>query len=192
MSASTVQPITRRQLHPVFAVVLAALLSCGCHRRSDDGGIGAERRRVLAEVDGLYDEYVTGDRNRAKQALFDAIEIIEKSSCFEEAARASLLWLQYARLTVLESRVGDKVLADACLLKCRYWQLRSLELSYEPTTLAFEKVKTSGIDYYIEMVEKWDRGLHDGKTADYNRQTSFENAEQMTGGDAERPRAPQP
>ncbi|MCX5670242.1 MAG: hypothetical protein NTU94_02830 [Planctomycetota bacterium] len=82
--------------------------------------------------------------------------------------RAHGLWLTYSRLYVLEIRGGNEALAQACLLKARYWLLRKAELGGADTeTAATEVFSWFTPDKCMEIIDQWDKSRTQGKGPKY-------------------------
>ena len=155
--------------HLTASLVLILVANCGCKRNDAELDVLMQRVTTLRKLDDLYYQYVNGDRNTARQCLLNAVDLLEKASCFENRVRAQLLSLEYSRLAVMEHKLGEKGADDAYLLCAQYWQLKSFELSNEPLQAAIEKVKRLNIEEVTSLVERMDRKLHGGKLADYNQ-----------------------
>jgi hypothetical protein len=125
---------------------------------------------VSQRLDGLYATYLTGSLDQAKKSLHDAVVLLEDAKFAKPGAQSHGLWLAYSRLHVLESRSGNANLAEASLLKARYWYLRKLELSGESTEQAVEAVRVFTSEKCLDIVEQFDRKHGDGKGPNYTRQ----------------------
>jgi hypothetical protein len=120
----------------IGVAMVALLLGCG---PKEDSGASANIE-VGARFVELYDRYVQGDEAEARASLLATVDMLEGAELPKRDAVAHGLWLTFSRLHVLESRLGNLLLADAYLLKARYWYLRKLELSGEPLNEAMEHV----------------------------------------------------
>lgn len=120
-----------------------------------------------SELDKLYQVYLDGTIEQARRALLQSIALLEKES--DKKAVAHAQWLNYSRLHVLEERAENHALAEASLLKARYWFLRKLELSGEPTEKAMEIVRGFTGPKCAEIVDQFDRDHTDKKGPKYVR-----------------------
>lgn len=118
-------------------------------------------------LDELYSAYLTGSVTQAKTALDEAVVLLESSAFPKPGSQAHGLWLGYARLHVLAQHLNSRTLADAYLLKTRYWYLRKLELSGESTEKAMEAVNAVTSDKCIQIVKEWDLKQSGGKGPRY-------------------------
>ncbi len=149
-------------------LVLGFLLGCdrGNHSLAPDVG---------SQLDVLYQAYAKGDVAQARQSLEKSIPILENATFPKVGAAAHGLWLSYARLHVLEARAGKASLAEAYLLKARYWYLKKLELSGESTEQGFETVKLFTPEKCMELVDQFDKKNTQGSGAAYVKQGTVPN-----------------
>jgi hypothetical protein len=152
----------------VVGSILILTASCGYKRNDTEVDILRNRVVALKKLDDLYQRYVNGDRNTAVQCLLSSIDLLEGAVCFNNRDRTQLLSLEYARLAVMEHKLGEKGADDAYLLCAQYWQLKTFELSNVSPQVAIENVKHCNIEEQTSLVEKMDIGIH-GRLADYNR-----------------------
>ena len=130
----------------------------------------APKKDVNKELNGLYQAYLSGGRDDARQSLQAAIHLVQTGEMHPDD-EAWGLWLGYARLYALERRAGSNELAQVDLIKARYWYLRVLELSGDtpPKTLASVK-KSAAADKVVAFVDEWDKKHTDGKGPRYVHQ----------------------
>jgi hypothetical protein len=156
----------------VLALAMASLGLVGCRpaQSQEDRAIIEANKRVQAlseEVNRLYEVYLRGDRQEAKFALEQMVSV-EEGSDAPLYVRAHGLWLIYSRLYVLEIRGGNDVLAQACLLKARYWLLRKAELHGDnPEKAASKAFNWFTPDKCMEIVDNWDKSRTQGKGPNY-------------------------
>jgi hypothetical protein len=153
--------------HVGVGIILLCLLALGvCHHaRAADAH---DWKRNAKRLDELYSSYLAGSVTEAKNALDEAIGLLEASAFPKPGSQAHGLWLGYGRLHVLARHSGSPVLADAYLLKARYWYLRKLELSGESTETAMVTVNAFTSDKCVQIVKKWDLKHSGGKGPRYS------------------------
>ena len=152
-------------------MMLAASIVAGCHpqpiastRASQEQALSNLKR----QANGYYDEYLAGDYNQAKLSLERSVKLADKLE-FVPHYQAGHLFFCYARLYVLERRTGNDALAEAALVKARYWSLRERELGNVPDEEGGAFAKSESGDRIVEFIDKWDRDHTDGKGANYIR-----------------------
>jgi hypothetical protein len=154
----------------LLLAIFAAALFVGCEsKQPTPKSREIPRESALMEIDRCYSNYVNGTVDIARTNLLAAANYLEKSSCFEEADRATMLWLEYSRLTVLENKVGNPDLAEVYLMKAKFWDLRNSELLGKSPKVMIDSMKLFDLMKCKELVEKIDKGLHSGELANYNR-----------------------
>lgn len=149
----------------VLAALLMALTLMGCK-----SGHGLTSPDAAKRLDQLYRAYLGGDMEQARQSMVESISILETHHFPKPSASAHGLWLAYARLFVLESAAGNDALADACLMKARYWLLRRAEISGDTEENAVEAADGFTADKCMEVIHKWDNNFTGGKGPRYLRQ----------------------
>lgn len=155
---------------PLVSFMFLLIENCGCRRNAPKLDSTLQRVATLKQLDDLYYQYVTGDRNTAARALSNGISLLESSSCFANSDRAQLLNLEYSRLAVMEHKLGEKGADDAHLFCAQYWQLKTDEMDNEPLQTEMEKIKRLNIEDAVALVEAMDKKLHGGKLANYNQE----------------------
>lgn len=138
----------------------------GCQRR--DVKITRPDQAVLREFDIRYRAYLDGNLNQARQSLESTLLLIEKSH-LDPAAQAHCFCFTFGRLYVLELRAGRSNIADALLVKVRYWYLIHKELDGATKDEAAHSLKTYTGEKCSAFVDKWDRDHTDGKGPNYLR-----------------------
>jgi hypothetical protein len=98
----------------LLALALAAFTGC-CSSEQ------ARRQELGLKTGALYDIYLNGGRDQARQSIVQANRLIEevKLPNFEED-RAFVLFLGYGRLYSIDYRAGSNDLAQADIIKARY------------------------------------------------------------------------
>ena len=142
-----------------FMFTFALLL--GCHTRRIDPA-----DEVAKESDRLYRAYLEGDRDQARRSLGETIRLIENAN-LQPWGQANSLIFTYSRLYVLEKRSGNDELAEAALLKTRYWYLRQHELGGDSLAQAASAVKLFTAEKCMEFVDIWDLDHTAGKGPKY-------------------------
>lgn len=151
----------------VMVAMVMALPLMGC--KSDKGRASGEAAKHL---DQLYRAYLGGDLEQARQSMVESISILETHKFPKPSASAHGLWLAYARLFVLESAAGNDAMADACLMKARYWLLRRAEISGDTEENAVEAADGFTAEKCVEVIHKWDNNFTGGKGPRYLRQNN--------------------
>ena len=156
---------------PISALVMAVLCFADCSSKEEQQDRVIEETNLKAkaldaQLVALYEVYLEGDRQQAKRALEEMV-LATDASKVAPRANAAALWLIYSRLYVLERRGGSATLADAYLLKARYWLLRKGELSGFSAEEAGEGVSKFTADKCLEMIDHWDKSRTNGKGPNY-------------------------
>jgi hypothetical protein len=152
-------------LRGLTAIVLVILLRFSCC--AFDGA--QADKNALESLDKLYRSYLQGDLKIARESLDKAISILEELRIAKPGAVAHGLWLAHSRLQVLERRSGRATLADANLLKARFWYLRKLEQTGESTEKAYAVTLAFGTAECETMIDRFDRAHTDGRGPEYLR-----------------------
>jgi len=176
MIHSTDRKVSRAQCHaqPVFkfrlislvipCCILVAMTLVGCRSVQVDPA-----EEAVKQSDQLYQVYLTGDLGRARGSLEETIGVIESANLKPER-KANMLFFAYARLYVLERRTSTGAVAEAALVKARYWFLRKHELSGETEAQAGAAVQAMTADKCMDSVDKWDRQRTDGVGPRYTQE----------------------
>jgi hypothetical protein len=127
---------------------------------------------VIQDSGKFYKVYLEGDVNQARQNLEQMIEFFkgQRAKVLGPSGQAHYLFCSYARLYVLEKRVGNKDNAEAALIKARYWQLESYELSdddWKSRVPMDEFMPNTTPEKISEIVDKLDKGSNNGKEPKY-------------------------
>jgi hypothetical protein len=120
----------------------------------------------LKRSDELYEVYLVGDRNQAKQSLKNLLERGEAAK-LKPYGHANVLFVIYSRMYVFDRRTGNQKLADDDFVQVRYWLLQKLKLSGEPDSQADEEVKEYTADQCLWEVDEWDKAHHNGLPPKY-------------------------
>jgi hypothetical protein len=161
--------MTMRTCILAFVSVLAVGLLVGCHRPPATPTRAAQEEALTTfkgRANRLYDAYLTGDRDEAKHNLEECIQLAHDSK-LPPAYQAGCLFFDYARLYVLERRGGNEALAEAALVKARYWSLRERELGGNTDEKAGAVVKAETGEQIMGFIDKWDKDHTDGKGPNY-------------------------
>jgi hypothetical protein len=143
---------------------LALVVITGCHSES------ARRQELGRRTGDLYEIYLNGTREDARRSIVEANRLIEQASFSDwEENRAFALFLGYGRLYSVDHRAGSNDLAQADLIKARYWALRSSEFHGDAASEAdryVEKFAGDG-DKLLTFIDKWERGANHDKDPKY-------------------------
>jgi hypothetical protein len=137
------------------------MLLIGCQDKALEAPQRADAD-LRTEFSQLYQGYLTGRVDHARQCLLKSVAILEKANPQKASATAHGQWLSFSRLYVLEDWATNGPLASAYLLKAQYWYLRKLELSGEPTLSAIDAVKQYDGMKCRAVVETFDLKNSDG------------------------------
>ncbi|MEI9866631.1 MAG: hypothetical protein WDN00_19180 [Limisphaerales bacterium] len=139
-----------------------------------DGCASTQSRQlgIIHESGKFYKMYLGGDVNQARQNLELVIQLYQnqKVKILGRSGQAGDLFCSYARLYVLEKKVGNKDDTEAALIRARYWQLESYESSddgWKNRTPMNEFMATTTPEKISEMVDKLDEGSTGGKGPTY-------------------------
>jgi hypothetical protein len=160
------QPVVKSRLILLVipGCILAAMTLLGCRSVQVDPAAEA-----VKQSDQLYQVYLTGDLGRAKWSLEETIRVIENANLKPER-KANIIFFAYARLYVLERRTSTRAIAEAALVKARYWFLREHELSGETEAQAGAAVQSLTADKCMNFVDKWDKQRTDGVGPRYTQE----------------------
>jgi hypothetical protein len=155
---------------PIVFVTMASLLGCHSANEDKDQAIKEANEKAKAfdkEIKPLFEAYLSGDSQQAKQALEEMVRAVEGSKVSPKI-QAYGLWLIYARLYILERRLGNAELAEANILKSRYWLMRRNEIDgATPEEAAQRALQWFTADKCMEIFDKWDKALSEGKGPKY-------------------------
>ena len=133
-------------------------------------------KRFHDENDKLYQEYITSDLAQARKALekmaeHTSAEIrVSGPAIGVDFGLYHVLFIDYARLYALEKRAGNEDMAEAWLIKARYWLLLKLEqagtMSIQDRMDGFRRVGDA--DHLLHAVTVLDTGADgEGKGPKY-------------------------
>jgi hypothetical protein len=108
-------------------IIFCVASGCSSDRSKRDAEIRGQNA-LVAEADAQLAPYMTGDVDEARQSLKNSVRHLKASDMLNSHTQASLLYTDYIRLFVLESRSGHPAAAKDALMLGQYWRLRSLEL----------------------------------------------------------------
>jgi hypothetical protein len=148
----------------VIASFLIIVLLSGCKNEKLEAK--NDRDEKTHQIDVLYDEYLTGDIDHARQSVLKAIDILEKVTSFYEGGRAQGLCLGYSRLYCIEKYAGNDNSAYLAFIKAKYWLAMKQELDLYGHDSIKEKaknVKEFTPELCEEYITKWDNAHTDGK-----------------------------
>lgn len=141
------------RLSMVAASILFLAGLPGCDRDDDATKDYQQRQEFFKQIGRLHRNYFVGDLNRSRQSLHGAIQLFEDANCLKKDELAFGLLLDYARWQVIETRAGNEALAEAYLLKARYWRLIELESKGDSPEEAMKKVDSLTAQKCVEMVD---------------------------------------
>ena len=144
-----------------WSLLWACCLLLGCRSQAGNGSDS-----LVKEGDRLYVAYLQGNRDQARRCLLQLVEVGETAK-LSPIGQARWLFFDYGRLYVLETRVGSQALADAYLVKARYWYLRQCELRGDSKDEASAAIAAFTAEKCMEFVDKWDRDHTEGKGPEY-------------------------
>lgn len=157
----------------VFVLVVVCSIS-GCRpegKKKED--------ELFAKSQALFEQYLVTDVSRARQNLRSEIELLENAGIqTDPLRRATILFLECARLYVLETRCGNREEADVALMKTQYWNLRRFEIDAKGGTPNFTELKTFTIERIVAMVDKSDKERTNGKGPSYLEDIKMRNSKE--------------
>lgn len=160
------QPVVKFRLNLLVIpfCFFVAMILLGCRSVQVDPAEAAAK-----QSDKLYQVYLTGSRDQAIWSLEETIRVTENAN-LEPSGKANTLSITYARLYVLERRAGNGGLAEAALVRARYWFLREHELSGDSEEQAGAAVRSFTADKCMDFVDKLDKEHTDGVGPRYAQQ----------------------
>jgi len=139
----------------------------GCHAKHEQiNESPSPDDAYLKKTDELYDKYLNGDRNQAKQSLEDLINITETAK-LTPFGHANMLFRVYSRLYAFEKRTGNQKLADAAFVKVRYWLLQQHKSIGQSDSQAAKEVEQYTPEQCLAEVDEWDKAHHNGVPPGY-------------------------
>jgi len=138
------------------------------YTQADDSRGDDVAAKVQDQMDKLFADYLKGDLAIARASLKAAIRVVDEAK-LPEFSRAAGLEFAYSRLFVLEKKQANAALAEAYLVKTRYWRLRKVELSGHSEAEAADDIATFTGEKCQQMVEKSDKRLNGGEAPAYTR-----------------------
>jgi hypothetical protein len=149
----------------LFTAVIGLLLLCtGC---GTNGRKSAMQKELIGKSNALSRGYLYDDVTAAEQDLLQNAALLEGATILEPTGRAQLLSLTCFRLYVLEVRIGNSAMAQASLIKARYWSLRHGELLGNNVVNSIRDINEFTPERITKYVDDLDKRHHDGKEARY-------------------------
>ena len=141
-------------------IVLCAASGCSSERLKRDAEIRTQNK-LVAEEEASLAVYMTGDMDEARQCLKNSVRHLKASDMLECHTQAALLYNDYIRLFVLESRSGHPGAAQDALTLGRYWRLKSLELpnaTNDEDIIYFMSEPPAKFFRYVDTLDAGDTG----------------------------------
>lgn len=156
-------------------LAIAAFIVGGAIWRQAIGEPGRETAKELKAAhdmiiahDAILRVYWKGDYGEAKLALEQIVAAVEKAAPESPGSAATLFYLTYSRLYLLEKRTGHDAAAKANMVKLRYWWLRGGELLKRTPEETMADIEEYSSDKHIEkMIDNMDESANDGKRPHY-------------------------
>jgi len=128
-----------------------------------------ELSRSIEKLDVLYDDYLKGDIEHARQSMREAEQILNdmKGGMGSVGGRAHGLMLVYARLYCIESKAGNSNEAYINHVKSKYWFLIRLELEGVSKREIKSTIESFTEERCREIVTKFDKARVSGKGPRY-------------------------
>jgi hypothetical protein len=151
-------------LLPVLVIALVFVSACAKKARTfwPDG--------AAESLDRYYDQYLTGDTDKARQSLKDAAALMQSVDSRAQG-RAHGLWLGYARLSVLEQAAGHEADAMAFFETAKNWYRMKLEASGESSQKIAAALEGFTPASCLELVNRFDAAQTEGRGPQYLRET---------------------
>ena len=146
-------------LRLTIASLLLLMCLSGCHRAINPTEDSQQRNDLNEKLYALHIRYLNSDTNQSRRCLHEAIGLLENARCLKQNELAFELWMEYARLSVLETKAGNEIIAEAYLLKTHYWRLIDLELAGESTEKAIKKVNLLTVEKCAEIVNEFEKAV---------------------------------
>jgi len=123
---------------------------------------------VTSQLNPLTDGYLKSNPGEAREYLVKSIRLIQESKLTDwQIMSASKL--PYARLYVLDKRMGNPVLADADLVKAKYCYVRALEGGQNSDIEAARALAEMTSEAFEKMVDEFDKARTGGEGPVYAR-----------------------
>lgn len=160
-----------KRLLRLFLFAAAVLMVCSCATRSPKYQSATEIRLVL---DGLYQRYLTNDINAAKRDMEISINILLSNTNNPKIDVTAGLWLAYARLYVIEDKIGNTNQATQLFNAARFWYIEEQKSRLKHEAYSVERMNRT-IELFTEKkckdsVEEWDKTFTKGNGAVYMKQ----------------------
>jgi hypothetical protein len=145
------------------SIVLTGL-QIGCQREE----LSASPRLIREQHQKFVRQYFQGDATQAKASLEQAVRLLENETALTPLGQADLLSLDYDRLYVLETRIGNESAANIYWVKARSWNIKSME----SVNLSSDQVKARIVTYsaaqrIVAEVDKIGKAENNGNLPNY-------------------------
>ena len=153
-----------KHLFDISLISACIILSVGSGCSDDRSKRDAEIRRqnaLVAEADAQLASYMTGDVDEARQCLKNSVRHLKASDMLNSHTQAAILYTDYIRLFVLESRSGHPASAKDALMLGQYWRLRGLELpnaTNDEDIIYFMSEPPTNFFRYVDNLDAGDTG----------------------------------
>lgn len=125
---------------------------------------------MFAKSQDLFQQYLQADLPSARHALQEEIALLEDPPvAIQPERRATVLFVECARLYTLEKRAGREADAETALIKAHYWNLRRHEAAGAIADKGLDELRSFSPERLIEIIEKSDRTHTQGKGPKYAR-----------------------
>jgi hypothetical protein len=152
------------RLQPFLAAACAglavALTLSGCN---SDTKHDQQQEEVIRKSEELFRRYLEADISVARTSLLENADLLERATVLEPIGRSQLLAKTYFRLYVLEKRSGNEPVAEADLIKAKYWSLRNGEMMGVAVDKAMDQIKQYSPEHIFQYIDDFDRKNNKGK-----------------------------
>lgn len=155
--------------------LLSLLLIVGCKNEGPSGSVTTSPTAV--DYDGLYERYLTGDWETAKQSMIQLAAQGEHDESVPIEKRSHALWLAHSRLYLMEAREGHSQEAEAHWTAAKYWYLRKCEWPGNEGDLS-KNLGWFTQERCAQIIEKWDNGKTAGKGPRFIQSTNAKSVDQ--------------
>lgn len=145
-------------------IAVSSILS-GCEQKRNIDSF--KRIELIKFGDLLYSNYLNGSVIDARMALTNAICLWDTNIALLPMGREVAISLGYARLYVLDARIGNSDEAEADLIQERYWHLKALEKDKLPLKEIIQEIHKFDTNYLMQMVSQNDRANNKGNDPIY-------------------------
>jgi len=153
------------RLFAVVVGVLVAAIFSGCAYKN------AKQSGFFRKNDQFYRTYLDGDVSQARQSLQQIIRHYKNSNpkIIGAVDQAHDLFCAYARLYVLEEKVGDKDAAEVALTRAQYWHLQEYDSNEDwQSRVPLRKfLSYQSSTFFAEVIQKLDKASNHGSEPNY-------------------------